>query len=222
LEGKPDDWLMLSVRGVSYYMLGDLEAAQADYNAAMALQPQANFPYTYAMLIAIREGRIEDVNDLLTIALTEFPDPTLGNRIVEIFSGAGERGNFFGLVVAAFGNLTLGQYNEAIQNVESALAIQADLPELYMMQGLAYCLSGDNAAAESAYSNGIELDPDFTVLYLLRGDVRSRQNDLAGALTDLSAAQATTQWAGFESYVEAAMSGGDSALGCESFFQPEL
>jgi lipoprotein NlpI len=120
--------------------------------------------------------------------------------------------------MSGFANLTLGQYQAALEDTAAALALQQDLPELYLLEGVAYCLAGDFEAAAEAYGQGIELDPDFTVLYLLRADAYNRTNQLALSLQDLAAAQDTPQWPNFEALVNAAMAGEGNALGCESFF----
>lgn len=217
LELHPDDWLLLTIRGAVRYLQGDYEAARADYESAIANDPKANFPYLYMMMIELREGNLDQVNHWLTTALQQFPDPTLGNRLMASFAGTGRNADVFGQTVASFGNLVLGQYQEATQSADVALQIRDDMPEVYMLKGVAQCLAGDYPAAEVAYTQGLAVDPELTVLYLLRADVRSRQNKLAESLTDLTAAQNTPTWDKFEETVNNAMASG-SGLGCESFF----
>jgi hypothetical protein len=80
---------------------------------------------------------------------------------------------------------------------------------------VAQCINQDYASAEASYTAGLEADPDFTVLYLMRADARRQQNNLGGALQDFTAAQATTQWANFADLVN---DPANANLGCESFF----
>lgn len=218
---QSDDWFLYTVRGALYYLLQDYEQAKADYDHAIALGPTANMPYVFSIMPAIREGRLEDVSRLLGIILTEFPDPSALNRILLTIFGSTDTKQtnaFYGLLLSAFTNLALGKYENAVADTDAALEIRADMPELHMLRGVAYCIEGDNAEAEAAYTSGIELAPDFTVLYLLRADVRSRQNNLAGSLEDLGNAQKTTAWENFAPAVETALAEGGSAMGCESFF----
>jgi tetratricopeptide (TPR) repeat protein len=87
--------------------------------------------------------------------------------------------------------------------------------ELHLFQGVAYCINEDYEAAEAAYTRGIERDDDFTVLYLLRADIRRRLGNLAGAIEDFQAAQGTTYWTNF---AELASNPANTNLGCENFF----
>ena len=66
-------------RGALYYLIGDYAAAEADLERSIALHPNTNFPYPFATLIALREGRISDARQLMQTALTEFPDPSCGD-----------------------------------------------------------------------------------------------------------------------------------------------
>ena len=52
-----------------------------------------------------------------------------------------------------------------------------------------YCNLSKWKEAEDAYSNGIKLAPDFAVLYALRAEVRTRQGNVLGALSDIQAMQ---------------------------------
>jgi serine/threonine protein kinase/tetratricopeptide (TPR) repeat protein len=219
LQNKPQDWFAYALRGATYYLAGDYEAAQADYEAAIALDPEASLPYVFANITAIRQGDVATSQEYLRIILEEYTDPTVGVRLVRSFTGGTEgAAAFYSFVMSGFANLTLGQYQAALEDTAAALALQQDLPELYLLEGVAYCLAGDFEAAAEAYGQGIELDPDFTVLYLLRADAYNRTNQLALSLQDLAAAQDTPQWPNFEALVNAAMAGEGNALGCESFF----
>jgi serine/threonine protein kinase/tetratricopeptide (TPR) repeat protein len=217
LDASPNDWLILTILGATQYLQGDYAAARASFEASISQNPQTNFPYLYMMMLEVRQGNLDQVNQALATALQRFPDPTLGNRLLESFIGQGNNVNFFGETVAAFGSLVLGQYQDATQSAENALQFRNDMPEIYMLKGVAQCLGGDYAGAEESYSQGLALDSDFTTLYLLRADVRNRQNKLGDALLDFSAAQETTAWPNFEETVSAALASGQ-ALGCESFF----
>ena len=60
INARPNDWFPPTFRGGLYYLKGDYAEAKTDLERAIALHPNANFPYPIATLIALREGRISD------------------------------------------------------------------------------------------------------------------------------------------------------------------
>lgn len=214
---SPDDWLVYTMRGSFYYLDGDFDQAQTDLSQSILLEPQANFPYVLTMNLAIRDGRIQEVQELMQTVLRRFPDPTSGNRIILTANNQAEYGGFYGLLLSGFANLILRQTDDAIEEISAAIELGNPLPELYLFLGVAHCINQDYPAAEQAYSDGLTADPDFTVLYLMRADTRRQQNNLAGALQDFTSAQETPQWANFADLVN---DPANANLGCESFFGP--
>ncbi len=215
---RPDDWFSLTFRGVTYYAKGDYEKAKADLDRAMALGPEANWPYIYAALLALREGRVKDAQNYADIVVTQFPDPTLANRGIVGFYGSAAS-NFIGLTFSAAGNMLLGRYSEVLPDVEAALAIDDRVADLYMIQGFAYCnLENFDAAAES-YSRAILLDPNFALLYLLRAEARYQIERPVLALQDLNRAGEFELGAEYEALIEAA---GKVQVGCRNFYDVKL
>ena len=98
---------------------------------------------------------------------------------------------------AAFGSMTISRWNEVIAETDAVVARGETLPEIYFMRGFAYCNLKDYPAAEAAYSKGIELDPDYPLLYLLRAEVRQKQGNLLGAGADTLAVANSPQGAMF-------------------------
>lgn len=212
---RPDDWFPINFQGSLHYLKGEYDLAKVDYERAIALGPNANFPYVFSTMLALREGCMADAAALMNTVLTDFPDPTFANRIVQGIYGD-ETPIIFGPTFSAFANLILGQYDDVVRDIEVALAINDQFADLYFMRGFAYCNLKDYAAAEAAYTRGLELDPDFTVLYLLRAEVRLEQNNFAGATEDLGAVRNSELGGAFAESIEAALAG---ELGCESLFQ---
>lgn len=216
---EPEQWLYYALRGGFHLLDGDLDATQADMEAAIERDPNANFPYIIAMNIAIQEGRIDDVQTLLNTILEKFPDPSLGNRIILTAGNQPEQGGYFALTLSAFNNLVLQQYDAALRDVNLALEIEPDSPDLELFKGVVECALGDFEAAEASYTRGLEINDEMTVLYLLRSDVRNRLGNVAGGLEDFAAATQTPSWGNFETLVNDALASGEG-LGCESFFTP--
>ncbi|MCL4877240.1 MAG: protein kinase [Anaerolineae bacterium] len=216
IEIEPNDWFPYSARGSFYYLEGDYANARADLEQSIGIGANSAIPYITSNMLAIREGRINDSIALLNTVLTDFPDPTLTVRLSSLLPGGESTNNrYFTVSTSAFSNMVLGQYEAAIENADEALAIRDDIADLYMLKGVAYCILGEYEEAEAVYSQGIEREPDFTMLYLLRAEVRNKQGNLAGSLEDFQVAQQSDIWPNVEAILAESDAG---ALGCASFF----
>lgn len=219
IDLQPNNWFFYTFRGVMYYLARDFGAARTDLDRAIELQPQSNWPYIYASLIALRDGRVTDGQNYATIVVRDFADPTLANRAIQTFYG-GAASDLAGLTFSAGGNMLLGRYNDVLADVEAALQITESVPELYLMQGFAYCNLENYEAAENAYSKAVELDPEFALLYLLRSEAQLRQpNKLQAALADLEKARSYDLGAEFTALIEAGQTGN---MSCKNFFDTVL
>ncbi len=216
---QPDEWLYPAISGSYSYLDSDFDNARTDLEAAIALDPKANFPYALLMNLEIQAGNIAEVQSLLTLILQKFPDPSYGNRIILTAGNQPDYGGYYGLTLSAFNHLVLRQYDASLRDIQAALEIRPESPDLYLFEGVIYCSLGDLESAEQAYTDGLDLNEDMTVLYLLRADVRNRLKKTADALQDFAAARETSAWENFEPVVMEAMAGG-AGLGCESFFEP--
>ncbi|MBC7814405.1 MAG: tetratricopeptide repeat protein, partial [Burkholderiales bacterium] len=189
---RPDDWFAVNFRGAMRYHAGDLEGARADLDRAIELGPNANFPYAYAALVAVRQGRIEDARELINTMLQEYPQPAFVDRIVRATFGD-EVVNVLGAEVAAFGNLALGRYEQTLAILEPALEDFGDVPDFYVMQGIAYCNLGQYTAAATAYSRVLSLDPDYAFARLLRADTLLHLGQNQYAIDDLNILEAALE-----------------------------
>jgi tetratricopeptide (TPR) repeat protein/cell division septation protein DedD len=214
-ELRRDDWFPANYQGALHYLKGEYDLAKADYERALALGPNANFPHVFSTMIALHEGRVADAAALMNTVLRDFPDPLLAIRIVKALYGD-ETSIIFGPTFSAFTWLTMGQWDAAIRDTEVALTINDQLSDLYFMQGFAYCNLNEYPAAEEAYTRGIEIDPRFVLLHLLRAEVRFTQNNVVGALDDLGTVQRSELGGALTEYIQAAQAG---ELSCETLFQ---
>jgi tetratricopeptide (TPR) repeat protein len=219
VELRPTDWFSYLMRGGMYYLQGRYDLAGADIDRAIDLGPDVNFPYFYAIGIALRQGRFADAQALVNTVLREFPDPIFGERIISGAWGGSASRNFAAPALKAFGNLTLRQWSEAVASADEALATGAQLSDLYFMQGFAYCNLRDYEKAEAAYTQGIEIDPDFTLLYALRAEVRQKQQNLMGALADGAKVLESDQAELYQPFMAASQAG---RVNCENFFDVDL
>jgi tetratricopeptide (TPR) repeat protein len=210
VAARPGDWFPPTYRGALRYLAGERPAARADLERAIALGPDANYPYALATLLALRDGRLADAAGLATTIVREFPDPALGSRILEGTFGTGAGGNPLGPLIGGLASLAIGQYDQALAESDAALAAQSGLSDAHLLGGLALCNLGRDAEAEARYSQGLAAAPGDALLHLLRAESRLRRGNTAGAEEDLAAA---AQAPAFEAHAAAVRAG---TLGCET------
>jgi serine/threonine-protein kinase len=215
VEQRPDEWFPLNYRAALRYLLSDFEGAQADYERVFTLNPDANFPYLVAAVLAVRQGRITDARGYINTILTRFPDPAFANRVVQVLYG--DTPSIFGTSFLAFGSLLLGQFDQTIQYAQAAQQIAPNFGDLYLLEGLAYCNLDQYEESEAAYTRAIEVDPEFSILYGLRAQVRQALGDMMGALNDFSVVSQVDLGEEFETLLAEASSG---EIDCKNFFAP--
>lgn len=211
---RPGDWFPLNYRAALYYIDEQYAEAEADFERVIELQPDANFAYAFLTLMALRDGRI---NEALTLRQAIQPgraDELIANLITEV-GGADSDTVIFSAIFAAFVNLLSGDDEAVLAAVEAAQAINPRLVDLYLLEGLAECRQGDHAAADAAYSRGIDLDPDYAVLYLLRAQSRIELGQRIGVIATL---QTLRQSNAELSRLAREMS--RNGVDCTNFFEP--
>ncbi|PDW03008.1 serine/threonine-protein kinase [Candidatus Viridilinea mediisalina] len=208
---RPNDWYALTFRGAIQHALGNYEAARADLNQAVALGPDVSFPYKYLMLIMLREGEVEDAQQIYTTVMHDFPDQLYGAHILDAL--VGKEGNVIGPFLYAFGELSFGAFDETIRYLDASLALREDHAEAHFLRGFAHCNMGEYANAEADYSRALALAPDFTLLHLLRAEVRQGQDNSTGAAEDVASIQASEQQERLAPFVAATLTG---ELGCRT------
>lgn len=221
VEARPDDWFSLSYRAGISYVLGDIAAARADLERAIALNPQTSLPYSYAIIIALREGRVADAQELTSEVRQRFSGQRGYDNVFTTATLGGE--NFVSLAVATFDQLMGAQFSAAVATADRALALAgagalppAALADLSFMRGFAQCNAGDYAAAADSYSTALAQSPDFALLHILRAEARSRLGDGLGAIEDLNSAASGPQAERLAPTLQAAQSG---AIGCQNVLQ---
>src|SRR5262249_30991035 len=147
-----------------------------------------------------------------------FPDPFYLERIGEATLGDPDSSKMMlGLMYSASDNLFLGQYARVLEEIDKALKIDPTVPDMYLVQGFAYCNLSKWKEAEDAYTQGLKRAPDYAVLYALRAEVRSNQGNLLGALGDIQAMQKIKGSEELVAMLKNAGSGGP-AVSCKNFF----
>jgi len=188
MEKRPDDWYPLAFRGIASYMMGDYTAAEADFRASIALKPEINFPYTFAIAVSLRRGDVLAVQALFKEVLERFPDPTLAENILKVTLNSAAATSPLVSMSSAFGNVTLRRWEDVLANTQPAVDMNMDLADPYFLRGIAYCNLKQYKEAEASYTRALEIDDSFSLVYLMRADVRQKQQNLIGAATDLTTA----------------------------------
>jgi serine/threonine protein kinase/tetratricopeptide (TPR) repeat protein len=213
IELRPD-WFTYTFRAAVYYTASDYQAAYEDAAQSISLTPLANFPYSIAASALMHLNRVEEARAVAADALLLFPDPAEGNRSVTAVFGEGLAITQFAV---AYANMGLGQWEAALQNLQTIIDSGRATADAYLLQGLAYCNLGDYEQSEAAYTTGIELDEDFWLLYLLRAEARQKGGNLLGALNDVNTVQDSDAGEAFSDLIQRGLSG-EEGLDCESFF----
>ncbi len=197
---QPDYWNSYYWRGQVHYFAGNYPAVHEDAQRAIELGADTNLPYLLKLVMLMREGDLLAGAETAETIFVRFPDPEAANRMLDTLYSS-EESRYTGLIPAAVSNLLLGQYERALANIELALTSNDRISDIYLVQGVAQCNLGDFAAAQAAFSQGIGLEQDYTLLYVLRADTRRWQNDLPGMLADLVMVAQSEQAAAFAPYL---------------------
>ncbi|MBN1565031.1 MAG: protein kinase [Anaerolineae bacterium] len=222
VEKRPGDWLPHFFLGTIYYSLEDMipdafTLAKSHLDQAIALGPEASFPYIYSALLALHEGRVEDVGPVIDLILSDYPDPAAMERMIRA-TFSGDTLSPYVVTLSAFTNQVLGRQADVIAWTTTEEDAINGIADTHLMRGIAYCALGDYAAAETSFSTGLEIDPTFILLYLLRADARQRQDNTAGASVDFSAVAASDQSVALQTTTTAIKAG---ELDCGTFLSPD-
>lgn len=193
---RPEHWWAISLRGMAHYMLGDYVAAETDMQASIAMSPEASYPYSFVIAIQLRRGDLVGAQNLLRQVLENFPDPTFTANILLVTLSPTSADNFFVTLNAAFGHVILQRWQDVLNDTQASAEAALPMVDIYFLRGFAYCNLDQHEAAEAAYTRALEIDDSFSLLYLMRADIRQKRQDLIGAATDLTTAMSRPelQW----------------------------
>ncbi|MBZ0277990.1 MAG: tetratricopeptide repeat protein, partial [Anaerolineae bacterium] len=215
ITARPNDPNGYTMRGISDYLSGQYQDAGKDFDRSIELSSIYNFPYFFNVALALRDGRLPVAQELMSTILRLFPDPTAAEVLLQASYGASTPDTKLIPLARAFGHLALGQWRTVVTDVTTAEQTGNILPELYFIEGFAYCNLRDYHTAEAAYTAALNLDPDFTLVYGMRAEVRLHQNNLIGAAADTGVVLSSSQAAELAPFVPLIQSG---KLTCENFF----
>jgi len=149
---------------------GDLEAALAGYDQAIALKPD------YANALCNRGVVLQRLNRL-EAALGSFDRAIAFNP-----------GDYLAHYNRAAVLLTLKRPQEALAGYDRAIEIKPDYVEAYCNRGNVLAELGRQETAQASYDRSIEINPGFAAAYFSRGTLLGKRKQREEALKDLSRA----------------------------------
>ncbi|MCL4253848.1 MAG: tetratricopeptide repeat protein, partial [Anaerolineae bacterium] len=216
LTDIPDDWWVNTLLGGIYWQQGDLQNAQPILENAITLAPDANYPYVMLISIYMRQGELGKAQELINFVRQNFPDATIASRIMNATYGL----DGVGLTYASeiFSYFILGQWNNVLQIVEKA-DFDVAYTDAYALAGLAECNLRNYEQAEAYYTRVLDRYPDYLLVYLLRAEVRLKQQNAGGALADIAVINQSDMAERFAPLIAQAQ---DGELSCETILETDF
>jgi len=201
----PANYLAYNNRGNHHEMLGDVQAAMADYDAAIAVNPE------YAISYSNRGNLRQKAGDLAgaladqdkAIALQKKPMAKAYNNRANVHQLLGNRPQALSDYATAvrlkpdlweaYVNrarllIELGDRGGAVRDYDMAINLKPDDVSSWINRGFALMRSGRHTEALANFDVAIRLDPRIPITYLNRGIVRRNLNDNPGAAQDFKKA----------------------------------
>lgn len=191
-----------SDRGFRRQIQGDLDAAMADFEAALKLDPKNAHALYGRGLIRQTKGDADGATADYTEAIN------LNPKLADAFSNRAfikqSRGDLNGALadyneaLSINPNIPLAYYNvalikvkqnyldEAIADYNRALDLDPKLAIAFYNRGVAKNTEGDIDGAIADFTQALSLDPKIALAFCDRGYVRQTRGDLDGALDDYS------------------------------------
>lgn len=220
-NGENESAGALVERANDFLEKGDVEAAQAGFDRAIAIDPASAAAYSgRAMARQARgdlRGAIEDLERALAL------DPANGEAFKRRGGVRAALGDIEGARAdldqalridptdagawAARGSLlqSMGDFEGAIRDITRAIEIDPRMAEAYVRRANARQRLGDLAGAIADYSRAIELDPTLPDAWSNRGAARYAMGEVDAAISDLerALAVAAADWPARKSVEEA-------------------
>lgn len=198
---RPKDWFPRYLRGFLHYLNGHLAESEVDIKESIALGTDTSLPYQTLVMLQLRQGALNEARQTIRLLQEKFVDPVAGDRFVKALFG--EHENVWSPTIQAFNNLLLDRDGDVVTYADEGLKYDDRFIDLYFIRGFAQCKTSNNALAEASYTEGLAIDPDFTLLHLLRAEVRHKQGDTAGYAEDITMVEQSAQAALLGPYLKA-------------------
>jgi tetratricopeptide (TPR) repeat protein len=153
-------------RGIALYKAGDYDAALADFDATIELDPEFKLSLYYRGLIRHLRGDYAGALADFDVVVATYPG----------FAAAfDERGRT---------RVALKDTAGALADFTAAITLDPYRVYAYNNRGLVHLEAGDAAAAEADFTAAVGIDPGFADGYRNRAKARESRGDRAGACSD--------------------------------------
>lgn len=193
LASAPDKTAVRMNLGLAYYKKGDMENAHTAFESVHAARPQdvaaaVLLGYTdiklqkssdaATMLTPLENGRENnmDLEYVLAFALIDSGEETAGLPRMEKVAKATHSADAY--FIAGSARLHRREFHEARADLDTAIDLHGNFPELYTMAGQARDALGDTEAAQPAFEEALKQNPRDFVANLYLGTMRLKQRDL--------------------------------------------
>jgi len=191
-------------RGYAYLNLGNLDAAIADLNKALEINPELALAYSNRGGAYLTLGNLDAAMADLNKALEINPELALaysnrGGAYLNLGNYEAAMADFNKALeinpelAEAYGNRggaynDLGNLDAAMADFNKALEINPELAEAYGNRGLAYNNLGNLDAAMADFNKALEINPELALAYLNRGLAYNNLGNLDAAMADFNKA----------------------------------
>jgi tetratricopeptide (TPR) repeat protein len=170
VQSPTPDGLWYCSRGLSYNQQGDQDAAIADFNESLRINPEQVFVHRNRGIAYERKGALED-------AIADY------SAVIRL-----EPASIDGYILRRMAAMKKGDYKAAVADNDVIIRLDPKNKEAYLYRGYAYTELRDYNRATEDFSRAIEIDPAFESAYNYRGYAYSKLGDYTRALADLSEA----------------------------------
>jgi len=212
----PDEWWSTTMLGITYWLQGDLDKAQITLENALSLSPDANYPYVILISIYMRQGELAKAGEMIDFVRQNYPDATIANRVMN--STFNLDGVELTYATEIFSYFILGQWSSVLAVIEKA-NFGDNYADVYLLAGLAYCNLGNYEQAEASYTQLLDSYPNYLLGYLLRAEVKLKQENTVGALADIAVINQSDLADRFAPLIAGAQSGN---ISCETILDVDF
>ncbi len=150
-NADPNRWVVLYTRAIVAHQLDDWPQAEADFRAALALNPEQPQVLNYLGYSLVERGeKLDEALDMIERAVADQPDN--------------------GAIVDSLGwvYFQLGRYNESIAPLERAASLEATDPTVNDHLGDAYWAVGRTRESHFQWQRALSLDPEADLAARIR------------------------------------------------------
>jgi len=169
VEIEPKNSELYVNRGWSHQEMSDTISATADYQKALALNPEGSLARYNLAVLSAKKGNLKEVEKLLTEAIERDPET-----------------HFY--VARAVNRTAQGNPQKALLDYDAAIQLDNTDPEVWLRRGLLKAGLKDLNGALGDYTQSIKLKDDNEKAWLHRGNLMMQLNKVKDAIEDYTIA----------------------------------